>query len=756
MASPHPSSNLSLQSQKPTSSLGVQSRRRAPTPTSNSVLNSGPKSPSNSSSRPTTGHPSPSTPTRKYHRSRTYSSPYASDLDFSDSPPSLPNGGTHKTKQRKLSTENTSGTKLPPTRIPKVHRPPTSASSTSTQTQSQTNGSTYPNTPNGAATNSYGPNSSYSNSVTPNTLTPQTRAADVPDTYRHASLDYPRSTPSSASASASQRGLGIGIPPSTSGSSRSTFDIPRGSFGFSRSFTTGPGIGLMNETPPFPTETSMASGLSSRHPNQTQEKRAEEKKRKQEQEQDEDPPPRPSIDSEEGPYEHWYRGEVSRNGGVGELKVGRRQEMLEIANYGHMIRSQNRDRKLRKQQPLGFGGMYEDGYRDDWQGQPQHPSEWTERGQRKRAGSIGGLTNKERERGSLCLDDEDGGERVMDQEPLTDLEGEEGLESGSEEKMNVDVDRREDLESDKTQVEVDPEDADEFVVVESFAMATPRLGSQPPAQPSQTQRTPTPPYVQQTPTAKRSTTPTATPNRSTTPTSSTGRPSNSTPRTRLPSRKSSDSRSTVAGNASTTAVKVEVATMPAAGGSSSTGIGTPQQQQQQSSSSGRKRGASPGTPSSSSKKARMPTMKAKSKAPPSASKKGKENRDKEKEGGGGKVDKRTSVAMYPTVEGGEELADAIPSWMEPVSEGNWDDVSCFFFFFGFGCFFFLCIIVGMGSLDWTPLCSLKEGFVYIRQNARTWTRDQGVDLSLYNLHFVPSFLTSIDRFPRLSPLCLNT
>lgn len=45
---------------------------------------------------------------------------------------------------------------------------------------------------------------------------------------------------------------------------------------------------------------------------------------------------RPSMDSEERPFEHWYRGEVSRNGGVGELRVGRRMEMLDIANYGHM------------------------------------------------------------------------------------------------------------------------------------------------------------------------------------------------------------------------------------------------------------------------------------------------------------------------------------------------------------------------------------------------------------------------------------
>lgn len=44
--------------------------------------------------------------------------------------------------------------------------------------------------------------------------------------------------------------------------------------------------------------------------------------------------PRPSTDSVERPFEHWYRGESTRNGGVGELKVGR-SEMLDIAQFGH-------------------------------------------------------------------------------------------------------------------------------------------------------------------------------------------------------------------------------------------------------------------------------------------------------------------------------------------------------------------------------------------------------------------------------------
>jgi hypothetical protein len=51
-------------------------------------------------------------------------------------------------------------------------------------------------------------------------------------------------------------------------------------------------------------------------------------------------PIRQSFESEERPFEHWYRGEVARNGGVGELRVGSRKEMLEIANYGHRAREQ--------------------------------------------------------------------------------------------------------------------------------------------------------------------------------------------------------------------------------------------------------------------------------------------------------------------------------------------------------------------------------------------------------------------------------
>ena len=47
-----------------------------------------------------------------------------------------------------------------------------------------------------------------------------------------------------------------------------------------------------------------------------------------------------SSESEERPFEHWYRGDVSRNGGVGEFRVARRKEMLDIASYGHSTKKQ--------------------------------------------------------------------------------------------------------------------------------------------------------------------------------------------------------------------------------------------------------------------------------------------------------------------------------------------------------------------------------------------------------------------------------
>jgi hypothetical protein len=69
---------------------------------------------------------------------------------------------------------------------------------------------------------------------------------------------------------------------------------------------------LVNEQPPFPSHRSDTDAESLRF----------------------------SSESEERPFEHWYRGDVSRNGGVGEFRVARRKEMLDIANYGHSTKKQ--------------------------------------------------------------------------------------------------------------------------------------------------------------------------------------------------------------------------------------------------------------------------------------------------------------------------------------------------------------------------------------------------------------------------------
>lgn len=105
--------------------------------------------------------------------------------------------------------------------------------------------------------------------------------------------------------------------------------------------------------------------------------------------------PRPSNDSEERPFEHWYRGDVHRNGGVGELRVAKHVEMLQIANYGHTLRKASR------------------GQTRDLSGQAD-----SVRG-RKRADSVGTGPRE-----SLYLDDERAKDvdMVIDENPLTDIE----------------------------------------------------------------------------------------------------------------------------------------------------------------------------------------------------------------------------------------------------------------------------------------------------------------------------------------------
>ncbi|KAJ7037736.1 hypothetical protein C8F04DRAFT_1393429 [Mycena alexandri] len=128
-----------------------------------------------------------------------------------------------------------------------------------------------------------------------------------------------------------------------------------------------------------------------------------------------DTPPRPSTESTERPFEHWYRGEVSRNGGVGEIKLGKRAEMLEIANYGHTLKQKQALREAELANPTtpsrmgrreGDGGWGVDG-------------EGGGRG-RKRSESVAGI---EARRESLYLEDDYAHERyIRDEGPLTDLD----------------------------------------------------------------------------------------------------------------------------------------------------------------------------------------------------------------------------------------------------------------------------------------------------------------------------------------------
>ncbi|KAI5122819.1 hypothetical protein M0805_000161 [Coniferiporia weirii] len=127
--------------------------------------------------------------------------------------------------------------------------------------------------------------------------------------------------------------------------------------------------GIMHEAPPFTANSSYVSDVD---PVMT----------------------RPSAE-EERPFEHWYRGDLSRNGGVGELRVGNRIEMLEIANYGHRLRHVANDSMARR---------------------------------RRRAESIG-------HRESVVFDDYDvekRGPMVLDETPLTDMEVDTELETDRE------------------------------------------------------------------------------------------------------------------------------------------------------------------------------------------------------------------------------------------------------------------------------------------------------------------------------------
>lgn len=115
-------------------------------------------------------------------------------------------------------------------------------------------------------------------------------------------------------------------------------------------------------------------------------------------------PERMSSESDERPFEHWYRGDVARNGGVGELRVARRQEMLDIANYGHTLRN------AAGKSQSGFSSRSRSNSRG--RDMPNGRAKG-----RPRADSAGA-------RESIYIDEDamEDGDAVMDERPLTDLD----------------------------------------------------------------------------------------------------------------------------------------------------------------------------------------------------------------------------------------------------------------------------------------------------------------------------------------------
>lgn len=339
-------------------------------------------------------------------------------------------------------------------------------------------------------------------------------------------------------------------------------------------------------------------------------------------------PPRPSTDSEERPFEHWYRGEVARNGGVGELRVGRRLEMLEIANYGHKARANQAQQKT---------------------------------GTRRRAESIGlGSGMGPGTRQSFYMDPEDsrGVERVLDETPLTDVEVDES-DAGSvlgeyyrahprsvsalgfgEDRDGEYIDERS-----RTPTGIDGEfggangkttrkgtDVSQVSRIPTPTAMHRKASDPPPA------RTPTPTRALATATA---TTSTSASGNLTINTSTTARSSPS-PRTPRSGSKPPPSSSTLNKSPSRPDLRQQ--------SHSATTPSTPVQ---------KRRAKSPGDSLASATK----KTKTTGKQPPVT----------QARGGRGSMSRR-SIAEYP-IPGEGDLSNAIPTWTQPVTaQGNWDEV----------------------------------------------------------------------------------
>lgn len=380
--------------------------------------------------------------------------------------------------------------------------------------------------------------------------------------------------------------------------------------------------GLLHESPPFPpssSATSLAYTPTTNGYHHHAHGEAEEFM--------DAAPSRQSMESEEQPFEHWYRGEVSRNGGVGELRVGKRQEMLDIANYGHLIRSANANAK-RKAAP----GEWENDapYREERTS--QHYSSGRGR-HRKRAGSIGGLTEAERVRGSVYFDEAnlDAVGRVLDENPLTDLDDDYTSDVASLSSYNrVEHDYIPGVGDISTTTTVVAPNPYSDVAVDMHL--TPRMDdrSTTPTPMSQSQRGQYPPTRIPGPSKSRQSTET---------------------RAETPSTLNTSTRSTVnVSTSSTSKTPSPPLVAPSANGKRSVSG--------QSVGGGPgKRGVSPATPNA---KRRMPVKSLRGKQTP-VKLPSKEQRE--------------SVGQYPSPGEGEDMADAIPTWTQPVPRtGNWDEV----------------------------------------------------------------------------------
>ena len=299
--------------------------------------------------------------------------------------------------------------------------------------------------------------------------------------------------------------------------------------------------------------------------------------------------PRPSVDSEERPFEHWYRGEVSRNGGVGELRVGRRMEMLEIANYGHV-----------QMRPI-------DHWRNGGTGK-----------RHRRAGSSDAHL-----RGSIYMEADGEHARVLDEAPPTDMEDGMDFESDLEHRSTESMTRAGSPTTSSTTMRQYPGlgVADTPVAGVNNGNGGPRSRSGSRTAQAQPSRIPTPSMSRQL----------SDPPRTPTPTQMGASVPAEPDSPRAASRKVRQDNTTPPSPPRVPAV-------------------TPQ--------TPKKRGKSPATIAQSPS-----AKKSRSRAPPVSQ--ARPNRD---------VSKRRSVGEYP-VPADENMADAIPTWTQPVSPGgNWDDV----------------------------------------------------------------------------------